>query len=50
MFYNPFDLLDEVEGLLRSGNTFHNRAYLLAGSVMAVLGGLLRLQHRERFV
>ena len=50
VFYNPFDLLDEVEGLVRSGNTFHNRAYLLAGSVLAVLGGLLRLQRRERFV
>ena len=50
LFHNPFATLDEVEGLGQLGTTFHNRAYLTAGSVLALLGGLLRLQRRERFV
>jgi hypothetical protein len=50
LFYNPFSPLDEYETLLRTGTTFYNRAYLLAASGLAILGGLLRLQNRERLV
>ena len=50
LFYNPFAQLDEYESLLRTGTTFYNRTYLLVGSVLAVLGGRLRLQRRERFM
>ena len=50
VFHNPFAALDGMEGPARPGTTFHNRVYLLTGWALAVLGGLLRLQRRERFV
>ena len=50
LFYNPFDHRDEFAALLQADTTFYNRLYLLVGSVLATLLGLLRLQQRERFV
>ena len=50
LFYNPFDHRDEFAALLQEDTTFYNRLYLLVGSVLATLLGLLRLQQRERFV
>jgi hypothetical protein len=50
LFYNPFDPLDEFAALLQGDTTFYNRLYLLVGSVLATLLGLLHLQRRERFI
>ena len=50
LFHNPFEQVEELDTLLRSGTTFYNRVYLLVGSVLATLFALLRLQQREKFV
>jgi len=50
LFYNPFAQVDAFEELLQVETTFYNRVYLLVGSALATLFGLLRLQQRERFV
>ena len=50
MFHNPFELTDSYVAMIHEATTFHNRVYLLVGSVLATLMGLLRLQRRERFV
>jgi len=50
LFHNPFAQVGEVEELVGAETTFNNRAYLVAGSGLCVLMGLLRLRQRERFV
>ena len=50
LYHNPFAQLDEVESLMRSGITFYNRTYLLAGTAACLLWALLRLQNRERYI
>ncbi len=50
LFYNPFARLETYEAMVQSQTTFYNRAYLLAGSGMSLLLGLLRLQQRERYM
>ena len=49
LFHNPFEQAESYVVIVQQATTFHNRVYLLAGSVLATLGGLLRLQRRERF-
>ena len=50
LFHNPFEQVDQFESLLRAETTFYNRVYLVVGSILATLFGLLRLQQRERFI
>ncbi|MGD2295765.1 MAG: hypothetical protein PVF22_08005 [Candidatus Aminicenantes bacterium] len=50
VFHNPFRYVDQMETLLLAETTLLNRIYLLVGSIVATLFGLLRLQHREKFI
>jgi len=50
VFHNPFQMVDQIETLLLAETTLLNRIFLLAGSVVTTLFGLLRLQHREKFI
>lgn len=50
LFHNPFKMVDQMETLVLAETTLLNRIYLLIGSVVATLLGLLRLQHREKFI
>lgn len=50
LFHNPFADVDLFELQAHEETTFYNRVYLLVGSVVSTLAGLLRLQKREKFV
>jgi hypothetical protein len=50
VFHNPFQTVDQMETLLLAETTLLNRIILLIGSIVATLFGLLRLQHREKFI
>jgi len=50
VFHNPFQTVEQVETPLLAETTLLNRIYLLLGSIVATLFGLLRLQHREKFI
>jgi hypothetical protein len=50
IFHNPFKYVDQMETLILAETTLLNRIYLLVGSIVATLFGLLRLQHREKFI
>lgn len=50
LFHNPFELADQLDTFLIEETTLYNRIYLLVGSALAMLFGLLRLQKREKFV
>jgi hypothetical protein len=50
VFHNPFQNVDQIETLLLAETTLLNRVYLLVGSIVTTLFGLLRLQHREKFI
>lgn len=50
LYHNPFVQVDAYESILQQTTTFYSRVYLLVGSVVALLFGLLRLQQRERFM
>jgi hypothetical protein len=50
LFYNPFAQTNSLDVLLQADANLRSRAYLAAGSILALLGGLLRLQNRERFI
>lgn len=50
VFHNPFEYVDQIETLLLAETTLLNRIYLLVGSIVTTLFGLLRLQHREKFI
>ena len=47
LFLNPFEQAESYESIVQQTDTFYNRAYLLVGSVLATLFGLLRLQRRR---
>ncbi len=52
IFLNPYYPIESL-GVSRQvwyDTIFYNRLYLLIGSAVAVLGGLLRLQSREKFI
>jgi hypothetical protein len=50
IFHNPFQIVDQMETMILAETTLLNRIYLLVGSIVATLFGLLRLQHREKFI
>ena len=50
LFYNPFSQVEQFASMLQVETTFYNRVYLLVGSTLTTLFGLLRLQQRERFI
>ncbi|MCB0281598.1 MAG: hypothetical protein KDF60_03385 [Calditrichaeota bacterium] len=50
IFLNPYDFPRDVYISVWDETVFYNRLYLAIGSVLAVLGGLFRLQKRERFI
>lgn len=50
LFHNPFQMVDQMETMILAETTLLNRIYLMVGSVVAMLFGLLHLQHREKFI
>jgi hypothetical protein len=50
LFHNPFARVDQYEVVLWAETTLYNRIYILLGSAVAMMFGLLRLQHREKFI
>ncbi len=50
IFLNPFSLPQNINETIWAGIITDNRIFLLAGSVFAVLYGLLNLQKREKFL
>jgi len=50
LFHNPFTQTDAFETVLWAETTLYNRMYLIIGSVIATMFGLLRLQQREKFI
>ena len=50
LFYNPFAQTGALDELLQADTNLRSRAYLAVGSTLALLGGMLRLQNRERFI
>ncbi len=50
IFHNPFKNVDQMETLILAEKTLLNRVYLLIGTIVTTLFGLLRLQHREKFI
>ena len=50
VFLNPFAVPTDVNEAIWAETTFNNRIYLLVGTIIAVLYGLLNLQKREKFV
>lgn len=50
LFHNPFKDVDLFELPTHEETTFYNRIYLLTGSMITTLAGLLRLQKREKFI
>ena len=50
LFLNPYAIPSDINEAVWAETTFNNRLYLLIGTVIAVLYGLLNLQKREKFV
>ncbi len=50
LFHNPFAQVEQYEVLLWVETTLYNRIYILIGSAVAMMFGLLRLQQREKFI
>ena len=50
LFHNPFQIVDQMETMILAETTLLNRIYLLVGAIITTLFGLLRLQHREKFI
>lgn len=51
IFLNPFSLPpNNMNELLWENVLFNNRVYLIVGSVLAILNGLVKLRKRENFV
>ncbi|MCK4857872.1 MAG: hypothetical protein KAT58_07895 [candidate division Zixibacteria bacterium] len=50
LFHNPFSPQEELDVLLWARTTLYNRIYILVGSMLATMYGLLRLQKREKFI
>ncbi len=49
LFHNPLMQLEETEMITWAETTLYNRVYLVIGSVVTTMYGLLRLQKREKF-
>jgi len=50
IFFNPFQVVEQIKTLALLETTLLNRVYLIIGAVIATLFGLLRLQRREKFI
>jgi hypothetical protein len=50
VFLNPFVIPQNVNEIVWAEITTNNRVYLVIGTAMCVLMGLLNLQKREKFV
>jgi hypothetical protein len=50
IFLNPYDFPQDVYISVWDETIFYNRLYLVIGSVLTILGGLFRLQKREKFI
>ncbi len=50
LFLNPYNVPSDVNQTVWAETTLHNRIYLVAGTIIVILWGLLNLQKRERFV
>ncbi len=50
VFFNPFQVVEQLETLALVETTLLNRVYLIIGAVITTLFGLLSLQHREKFI
>lgn len=50
LFHNPLLQLDETEMIAWAEITLYNRVYLVIGSLVTTMYGLLRLQKREKFM
>ncbi len=50
LFHNPFREMGLFETILWAETTLYNRIYILVGSVIALMFGLLRLQNREKLI
>ncbi|MEE9441886.1 MAG: hypothetical protein V3V99_04390 [candidate division Zixibacteria bacterium] len=50
IFYNPFESSEDFAGILQTDLTLYNRIYLIVGSILMTLMGLLKLQNREKFI
>ncbi|MFH1893094.1 MAG: hypothetical protein ABIK83_10500 [Candidatus Zixiibacteriota bacterium] len=50
LFLNPFAQVDLYEIFARAETTLYNRIYLVIGSIVTTMYGLLRLQNREKFM
>jgi hypothetical protein len=50
LFHNPYAQLDETEMIAWAETTLYSRVYLVIGSTVATMYGLLRLQKREKFM
>ena len=50
IFLNPFNMPSDISETIWADMVFKNRLYLIAGTIMTLLWGLLNLQKREKFV
>ena len=50
LFLNPFSVPSDVNEAVWMETTFNNRMYLVIGTIITILFGLLNLQKREKFV
>ena len=50
IFLNPFDMPSDISEVIWADMVFKNRLYLIAGTILTLLAGLLNLQKREKFV
>lgn len=50
IFLNPFDMPDSLSYVIWFEMLLYNRIYLLIGTILSILGGLLKLQTREKFI
>jgi hypothetical protein len=50
IFLNPFDLPNDISEAIWETVVTNNRLYLLAGTILSILWGLINLQKREKFI
>ncbi len=50
LFLNPYRIPREINEIVWRENILYNRIYLLNGAVLSLLGGLYRLQKREKLL
>lgn len=50
VFFNPFDMPSDMNETIWEERVFSSRLYLICGSIVALLYGLINLQNREKFI